>query len=390
MNRSHALGRTILEKLIESGYEAYFVGGFVRDYLLNKESDDIDITTNALPDEVEELFENTKATGKKYGTITVYLEEHAFEVTTYRIDKEYENHRKPESVVYTNKLIDDLKRRDFTINALAMDSGGNIVDLFNGKDDLEKGIIKAIGNPDERFDEDALRILRALRFVSKFGFLIEESTLKSMKNNVEKLNLLPSERVIPELEYIFKEIYQKQAIKYMVDIDIKRAFPIFTQSIALYSNSEINLDFTEFFAFSLCLENKEIPEYWRFSNKEKMLMYRMVHILKTIKNSRFNPSLVYKLGKTACLRANKIQLIRFPNNDQEMLIEEIEEHLPIKRRDQMQINGSDLLEIKKIYNEEIIGEVLEELEFQVVNRHLQNDFEKLKEYAKILMERLDG
>ncbi|MDD3712339.1 MAG: CCA tRNA nucleotidyltransferase [Candidatus Izemoplasmatales bacterium] len=390
MNRSHALGRIILEKLIESGYEAYFVGGFVRDYLLNKESDDIDITTNALPDEVEGLFENTKATGKKYGTITVFLEEHTFEVTTYRIDKEYEDYRRPESVVYTNKLIDDLKRRDFTINALAMDIDGNIVDLFNGKDDLKKGIIKAIGNPDERFNEDALRILRALRFVSKFNFLIEESTLRSMKDNVEKLNLLPSERVIPELEYIFKETYQKKAIKYMVEIDFKRAFPIFTQSIALYSNSEVNLDFTEFFAFSLCLENKEIPEYWRFSNKEKMLMYRMVHILKTIKNSRFNPSLVYKLGKSTCLRANKIQLIRFPNNDQEMLIEEIEEHLPIKRRDQMQINGSDLLEIKKIYNEEIIGEVLEELEFQVVNRHLQNDFEKLKEYAKMLMERLDG
>ena len=390
MNRSHALGKTILEKLIESGYEAYFVGGFVRDYLLNKESDDIDITTNALPDEVEELFENTKATGKKYGTITVYLDEHAFEVTTYRIDKDYEDHRKPESVVYTNKLIDDLKRRDFTINALAMDSGGNVVDLFNGRDDLKNGVIKAIGNPDERFDEDALRILRALRFVSKFGFLIEESTLKSMKNNIEKLNLLPSERVIPELEYIFRESYQKRAIKYMVEIDFKRAFPIFTQSITLYSKSEIYLDFTEFFAFSLCLENKEISDYWRFSNKEKMLMYRMVHILKTIKNSRFNPSLVYKLGKATCLRANKIQLIRFPDNDQEMLIEEIEEHLPIKRRDQMQINGSDLLEIKKIYNEEIIGEVLEELEFQVVNRHLQNDFEKLREYAKILMERLDG
>ncbi|MGD9963964.1 MAG: CCA tRNA nucleotidyltransferase, partial [Candidatus Izemoplasmatales bacterium] len=233
MNRSHILGKKILKKLIESGYEAYFVGGFVRDMLIDRVSSDIDITTNALPEEVERLFEKTIPTGKKYGTITVIIEDLSFEVTTYRIDQEYINYRKPKNVIYSNNLKEDLKRRDFTINALAMDIHDQVIDLFSGKEDLKDKVIRAIGDPNERFNEDALRIIRALRFVSKFNFSIENETLTSMKNNILKIKHLPNERVIQELEELFLNPYQKSATLYMETVEFSSVFSEFEKSLKI-------------------------------------------------------------------------------------------------------------------------------------------------------------
>ena len=390
MNRSQILGKSILKKLIESGYEAYFVGGFVRDYLLKIDSLDIDITTNATPDEVERLFISTKATGKKYGTVTVYIEDHAFEVTTYRIDQNYLKHRKPESVVYSLKLEEDLKRRDFTINALAMDYDGNIVDLFNGQDDLKLGIIKAIGDPNERFEEDALRIIRALRFVSRFGFKIEGDTLSSMKKFAHKIKVLPNERIIPELEVLFDSQYQKQAVVYMDKIEFGKVFQELEKGITSYNQSTIKLNLNEFFALCFYLEKVDIPDYWRFSNKDKVFIYKLIHVLGVTHNCHYNPSLVYKLGLEICLTANKINQIIMPYCNQEETIKHIYQTLPIKSRDQLKINGFDIKDLQKINDEEMIGEILEEIEFQVINHHLENEFEELVNYAKKLMERLHG
>ncbi|MGD9761582.1 MAG: CCA tRNA nucleotidyltransferase [Candidatus Izemoplasmatales bacterium] len=390
MNRSQILGKLILKKLIESGYEAYFVGGFVRDYLLNIDSSDIDITTNATPEEVERLFPSTKATGKKYGTVTVYMEDHKFEVTTYRIDQKYLNHRKPESVVYSLKLEEDLKRRDFTINALAMDYDEQIIDLFNGQDDLNRGVIRAIGNPDERFKEDALRIIRALRFVSRFGFKIEGETLASMKDYASKIKVLPNERIIPELEDLFNNPYQKQATVYMDKILFGKVFPELEKGIARYNQSPITLNLYEFMALCFYLEKVDIPDYWRLSNKEKILIYKLIHILGVTHNCHYNPSLVYKLGLEICLIANRISQIIMPYCNQEEAIRHIYLTLTIKSRDQLKINGFDIKNLQKISDDEMIGDILEEIEFQVINRHLENEFDELINYAKKLMERLHG
>ena len=390
MNRSHILGKKILKKLIESGYEAYFVGGFVRDMLLNRDSSDIDITTNALPEEVEKLFDKTIPTGKKYGTITVIIEDLSFEVTTYRIDQEYVNYRKPKNVIYSNNLKEDLKRRDFTINALAMDISDQVIDLFSGKEDLKNKIIRAIGDPDERFNEDALRIIRALRFVSKFDFSIENNTLTSMKNNIMKIEHLPNERVIQELNELFLNQYQKSATMYMETIGFSSVFSEFDKSLKTYNKSEIILDFLEFMALSIYLDSSDIPEYWRFSNKEKLYIYKLSHLLKATTNSHFNASLLYKLGLDISLSANRIKQVINKDDNQEELIKSIYKSLPITRREQLQVNGNDILNVKKINNEEIIGEIIEELEFQVINKLIDNEKETLLQYAKNLMERLDG
>ena len=163
----------ILGRLTAAGYEAYIVGGCVRDSLLGREPKDWDITTSARPQEVKALFDRTIDTGIAHGTVTVMIDHEGYEVTTYRIDGEYEDCRHPKSVQFTNQLVEDLKRRDFTINAMAYNPETGVVDAFDGIGDLKRRVIRCVGIPEDRFDEDALRILRAVRFSAQLGFEIE-------------------------------------------------------------------------------------------------------------------------------------------------------------------------------------------------------------------------
>jgi len=389
MNRLYSLGKQILKELEDHGYEAYFVGGFVRDYLQNQKSLDIDITTNALPDEVEKIFPKTVATGKKYGTVTVFIAKEGFEVTTYRTDGVYLNYRKPEEVHYATKLEDDLKRRDFTINALAMDSKENIVDLFNGREDLKNGIIRAIGNPDQRFNEDALRMLRAFRFVSRLGFKIEKDTLNSIKNNIDKLLILANERIIPELEETFLSPYNKLAITYMKEANIHKAFPELSAGIDLYKQAEQSVDLYEYLALCLYLNKMVLPDYWRFSNNNKNMILDIVKILDMTANSNFTSFILYEMGLEKCLKANKISRILF-RKDQSQLIVSLDTDLPIKSKSELKINGHDIKKLKEIKDEQVIGKILRELELKVVTKTIENNHKVLKKHAKQLLEKLDG
>lgn len=189
----------ILKILNEHGYDAYAVGGCVRDSMLGREPDDWDITTSAKPEQVKELFRRTVDTGLQHGTVTVLMEKEGFEVTTYRVDGEYEDGRHPKQVTFTASLEEDLKRRDFTINAMAYHPETGLVDLFGGQKDLEKGIVRCVGNPVERFTEDALRILRAVRFSAQLGFAIEEETVKGLAALAPNLRQISAERIQVEL-----------------------------------------------------------------------------------------------------------------------------------------------------------------------------------------------
>ncbi len=189
----------ILHTLEEAGYEAYVVGGCVRDSILGRFPDDWDITTSAKPEEVKALFRRTVDTGLIHGTVTVMLDKEGFEVTTYRVDGEYEDGRHPKEVSFTASLEEDLKRRDFTINAMAYNPKRGLVDLFGGVQDMENRIIRCVGNPLERFTEDALRILRAVRFSAQLGFSIEGETLKAISVLAPNLKYVSAERIQVEL-----------------------------------------------------------------------------------------------------------------------------------------------------------------------------------------------
>lgn len=191
--------KTIIEKLEENGYEGFAVGGCVRDALLFRNPDDWDITTSAKPEQVKALFKRTVDTGIQHGTVTVLMDGEGFEVTTYRIDGEYEDSRHPREVCFTSNLTEDLKRRDFTINAMAYSEKRGLVDEFNGVEDLKEGVIRCVGNPEERFHEDALRILRAVRFAAQLGFRIEEETLSAIRRLAPHLRYISAERIQTEL-----------------------------------------------------------------------------------------------------------------------------------------------------------------------------------------------
>ena len=185
----------ILDILHSHGYEAYVVGGCVRDSILARTPDDWDITTSAKPEEVKKLFRRTVDTGLQHGTVTVLLGNDGYEVTTYRLDGEYEDSRHPKEVTFTSSLEEDLKRRDFTINAMAYNQEEGLVDLFGGMRDLQGKVIRAVGEPKERFTEDALRIMRAVRFSAQLGFTIDEKTYEALAELSPNLKHISAERI---------------------------------------------------------------------------------------------------------------------------------------------------------------------------------------------------
>lgn len=191
--------KQILGRLAAHGYEAYAVGGCVRDSLLGRVPKDWDITTSALPAQVKALFDRTVDTGLQHGTVTVLLGREGYEVTTYRIDGAYTDGRHPDQVVFTPSLSEDLKRRDFTINAMAYNDKDGLVDVFEGACDLKAGIVRCVGNPADRFGEDALRMLRAVRFAAQLDFQVEEHTQKAVQQMAADLKRISAERIQAEL-----------------------------------------------------------------------------------------------------------------------------------------------------------------------------------------------
>jgi tRNA nucleotidyltransferase (CCA-adding enzyme) len=191
--------KNILDALHQANFEAYIVGGCVRDALLGREPQDWDITTNAHPADIKKLFKRTIDTGIEHGTVTVMMGKEGYEVTTYRIDGVYEDARHPKEVTFTRDLVEDMKRRDFTINAMAYNDEEGLIDKFDGMEDLEKGIIRCVGDPRERFSEDALRIMRAVRFAAQLGYEIEDGTKEAVKELAPNLSKISAERVQTEL-----------------------------------------------------------------------------------------------------------------------------------------------------------------------------------------------
>ncbi|WP_105617578.1 CCA tRNA nucleotidyltransferase [Vallitalea okinawensis] len=211
----------IIETLNVNGFEGYVVGGCVRDSIINKEPHDWDITTSALPEEMKALFDKTIDTGIQHGTVTIMLDNEPFEVTTYRIDGEYEDCRRPKEVFFTKDIVKDLERRDFTINAMAYHPGEGLVDPFEGEKDLELGIIRCVGKAEDRFKEDALRMLRAVRFSAKLGFDIEKNTWEAIKRKSDLIDKVSVERIREELNKLLLSNYPERLF-YLKELGLMR------------------------------------------------------------------------------------------------------------------------------------------------------------------------
>lgn len=210
----------LLERLEQAGFEAYLVGGCVRDAYMGISPQDYDITTSALPEQTKEVFREERVieTGLAHGTLTVWTDCGAVEITTYRQDGDYSDHRHPDAVYFTRSLKEDLARRDFTMNAMAMDRRQNLVDLFGGRADIDGKIVRCVGDASRRFEEDALRIMRGLRFAARLGFSLEEQTHRAMESKKDLLQTVAAERIFAELCGLLKGAYAVELIEKYQDV----------------------------------------------------------------------------------------------------------------------------------------------------------------------------
>ena len=233
--------KEIVEKIEKAGFEAFIVGGCVRDFLMGRTPQDLDITTNAKPEEIQEIFEDSFYENQ-FGTVGVKIKEgeqtkEVVEVTTYRIESKYTDKRHPDEIKFAETLEEDLKRRDFTVNALAMDARGEIVDLFGGKDDIKKKIIKAVGSPEERFNEDALRMMRAIRFAATLNFEIERETFEAVKKHHQLLQVISKERIRDELIKIINSANASQGVELLRDAELlKNMIPELLEGVGVGQN----------------------------------------------------------------------------------------------------------------------------------------------------------
>lgn len=212
--------RSIVSHLLEHGFQAYFVGGYVRDRLLQRPISDIDIATSAKPEQVLSLFPHTVATGLQHGTVSVIIDKIPYEVTTFRVEAEYTASRRPTGVTFIEDLSGDLLRRDFTVNAMAMDVDGQLIDPFGGQRDLERRMLRAVGKASDRFDEDALRMLRCLRFAANLDFTIESETWQALLIMREHLTLISMERVRMELDKMIEGPHPDRAVQLLLDSEL--------------------------------------------------------------------------------------------------------------------------------------------------------------------------
>lgn len=351
----------VLRKIYEYGYEAYAVGGYVRDMLLNINSQDIDLTTNATPMELKNIFADLKVRKEKYGATTLIYKKVRFEITTYRKEGNYVDNRHPEQIQYVNDLKTDLLRRDFTINTICMDKDGNIVDLLNGCNDLEKKIIKTVNNSDLSFQDDSLRILRAIRFATVLDFQLSTKVVEAIKKNKYLLLNLSAERKKYELDHIFVSKNVLKGISYLKEFDLL--------SILNLENIDRVRDYSDLIGIWAMIDSDK----YKFTNSEKQLINKVNEVYKL---DNLNANVLYKYGLYVNVLAglnkglNKKQIVRAYDK------------LIIKNREEIKINALKICDILKRKPDRWLNEVYEDLEYQIIMGNLANENEIIIEYIR--------
>lgn len=391
-NEAFNKGIDILEKIESHKFQAYFVGGCVRDLLLERPIGDIDIATSATPEQIQEIFNKVIPVGIDYGTVIVRYEQESFEVTTFRLDGKYSDQRHPDSVLYVRDINSDLKRRDFTINALAMDKTGNIIDLFNGKKDLQNQLIRTVGNGYERFREDPLRIIRAIRFASQLGFKIEKETLKNMSKIKDEIEHIAVERITNEISKTFSGDYIQQAIQYLIDTKIFSLLPILKNNTYVIDKLPDELNplhsFGEVIALFHSIE-RSIPisqwsKAWKVSNHSRNEATKICAALTYFEKQGMDEWLVYQLPATYYKGFLRLLNILYPNEKIEIDdIVYIEKKLPIHSRAEITFRGNDIIELFPNHHKgPWLGMLINDIEKEIVLHQLQNNKVKIKEWIK--------
>lgn len=364
----------VLEKIIDNGYEAYFVGGFVRDYLLKEEPHDIDITTSALPNEIANIFPVIN-TGIKYNSVTVNHQGYKFEVTTYRVDLTYDDFRHPTYEV-AKSLQEDLCRRDFTINAMAMNKDFVVIDLFGGLEDLKNRVLRTVYEANKRFTEDPLRILRAVYFASKLDFVIEDKTLLAMRKCGHLIQHLSLDRITWELEKIFSSKNMLRGINYLVSTNLVPYLRCYSLGIYLIDKADINLNSLETLALCFYDENKSLNDI-HFKTLKQKNINDIIILAKKNANNEYNAIDLYENGLDNVLMANNVNVIHHKAKDKKDHLKKAYEKLPIYSQTDIKITASDLLNEFPNLDAKKISLIMNEVKTQILNKKLENEHFKI-------------
>ena len=352
----------VLKMIEDNSYEAYIIGGFVRDYIMGIKSNDVDITTNAKPKDLIKIFPNANIDNEVYGSVIVYLNNIRFEITTYRDEGNYLDNRHPDTVNYVDDLKIDLKRRDFTINTICMDKEGNIVDLLNSKSDIDNKIIKTVIEPLESFKIDSLRILRAIRFATTLDFELALDVKEAIMQSKYLLKDLSINRKKSELDKIFSSPNIEKGIKLIKELDlidvlyldnINKVKPC-SQVIGIWTMLDVD-------------------NIYPFTRNELKLMK---DIRESIKNNPLAFTTLYYYDLYPCTVAGEI--LSIPKKE----IMDNYKSMPIHKRSDIVIDSYDLIDYLKIEDGPIISKLWKELEIKLLNLEVNNNKEELLNLAK--------
>lgn len=352
--------KELLKIFEDNGYKAYIVGGFVRDIYLNRESIDVDICTNAKPMEIQKIFNNVKLDSKEYGSVSLRYKGVDFEITTFRKEIKYENNRKPIEIKYINSLDEDLKRRDFTINTLCMDKDGNIIDKFNGIDDINNKLIRVVGDPDQKLAEDSLRILRAIRFAAVLDFTLEEETEKAIIRHCSLIKNLSYTRIKYELNHMFISSNVKYGLDLLCKYGIDKLLGISNMNNITIVNdvlgiwAQLDIDIIK----------------WPFNKTERDLILKIREVL----NMKLDIFTLYTYGLYVFQIAAKIK----GENVKELVSYYMS--LPIKKRKDILINIDSIC--KKLNKEKgpWLKDLMDMIEKKIILKELNNNKKEIENY----------
>lgn len=348
--------KKVLNTIEKNGFEAYIIGGYVRDLLLGRISHDVDICTNALPKDLINLFPDSSV--GVYGAVSFKLNKFNFEITTYRKEQDYSN-RHPGKVTYINNLLEDIERRDFRINTICMNQNGNIIDLLNSSEDLKKKIISPVGNPDDKINDDPLRILRAIRFATVLDFKLDDTLVESIKKNRRLINQLSDSRIIDEMTKILISANYKKGLKMLKDYGILDILEIDCQNVT---------------------KTNDVIGMWAQLNMKKSLAFNKetIHnidiIRKIVSNGNIDRFVLYKYGLYLSMVAGEIL-----NISNKKIASEYAK-MPIKGRKDLNVTTEQIMNLLNIKEGEKIGLILNDLEKAVLSGHLRNLESDIKKY----------
>lgn len=373
----------VLEKIQTAGFEAYFVGGSVRDALLGNVIHDVDIATSAYPEEIKTIFPNTIDIGIDHGTVLVLTgknKDEQYEITTFRTESTYTDYRRPDHVDFVRELREDLKRRDFTINAMAVDINGEIIDLFDGMTDLSEKRLRAVGIAEERFSEDALRTLRAMRFAATLDFDIEPITFQAIKSHACLLEKISIERIFIELDKLLLASNWKKGMLALINSGTWKYLPDF-----MIPNLT---DLTDKFQFKnsaqawtwlvLQFNQKLNLKKWKMSNEKIKMITQLVSAYQL---THWSLTSIYIFGFTNAQLIDDLKSAQglFVNVD---VAKNLYQQLQIHKRTEIVINGEDLI-AQGIKPGPILGKLLKDIEQKIVKNELKNERKEILDYVRL-------